>query len=464
MQVIHRFRQLQDLAWALYLHRRLLAHDKWTRQELARYQRRQLLRLLRHAVRHSPFYRELYAGIRIDEGTAMKELPVITKKMMMQNFDRLVTDRRLRLENLEGHLSRIGGDEYYLGEYRVLATSGTTGLRGVFVYNRREWSTVLANALRWHAFVGIRPRLPRRVRISTIGADNPIHVSVRMVESANVGLFAFQRLQVTSSLDHLVHALNAFQPEVLLPYPSIAALLAVEQLEGRLSIHPRVISTHTEALTVPMARKIHSAWGLAPFNHYGLTELPTFGSECSLHRGIHAFEDLFIAEVVDEANSAIPNGCSGQKLLLTNLYNYTQPLIRYEVSDMLTEGTEPCPCGRPFPLIVEVGGRREEVIVLQGAGGQKVSVPPLLFSATLESFQEIAEFQVVHGEEGIRVRVVPRQDAACRELAERLVGALGSALKSLGAEPPRIHVEFVTELRRDRSTMGKMKLVGTNHQ
>jgi phenylacetate-coenzyme A ligase PaaK-like adenylate-forming protein len=332
----------------------------------------------------------------------------------------------------------------------------------VFVYNREEWSTVLANALRWYTYLGIRPRFPKRTRITSIGADNPLHVSARMVESGNIGLFAFQRLHVTSSLDHLVNDLNAFQPQVLLPYPSVAALLAVEQIEGRLNIHPRVISTHTEAVTAPMARKINDAWGLTPFDHYGMTELPTFGSECSLHRGIHAFEDLFIAEIVDEANRAVPRGSSGKKLLLTNLYNFTQPLIRYELSDMLTKGTEPCPCGRPFPLITEMGGRSEEVIVLKNAQGENVSVPPLLFSATLDSFQEIAEFQIVHREDGVHIHAVPRKDAACQELAGNLVDTVGSAIKSLGAEPPQIHVEFIEELRRDSGAMGKTRLVSRN--
>jgi phenylacetate-coenzyme A ligase PaaK-like adenylate-forming protein len=460
MQYHYRYRQLWDVARAFLLYRRLLTHDRWSPRQLARFQRRKFQRLLRHAVRHSPFYRELYAGISIHEDTALEALPVITKQVMMRNFDRLVTDRRLNLHSLETHLGRLRGDEYFLREYRVLATSGTTGLRGVFVYNRKEWRTVLANALRWYGFIGVHPRFPNRVRITSIGADSPVHVSVRMVESGNVGLFAFQRLEVTASLENLVQALNDFQPEVLLPYPSIAALLAIEQIEGRLNIHPRVISTHTEALTAPMARTIRRAWGISPFNHYGLTELPTFGSECSLHRGIHAFEDLFIAEIVDESNNAVQRGHSGKKLLLTNLYNFTQPLIRYEVSDLLTAGAEPCACGRPFPLIAEVGGRKEEEIVLKSAEGRSVSVPPLLFSTVLDSFHEIAEFDTVHNQGGIRIRVVLRKDAASRELADKLIGAVASALKSLGAEPPPIEVDFVAQLRRDRSAMGKIKLVG----
>ena len=459
MTVITKLQQLGDGARALRIHRQLIAHDHWSPDQLTQFQRRQVTRLIRHAVQHSDFYRELYADIRIDDGTDLQDLPVITKQTMMRNFDRLVTDRRLRLANLESHLNQIREDEYYLGQYRVLGTSGTTGLRGVFVYNRREWSTVLANALRWYSFLGIRPRFPRRIRITSIGADNPLHVSARLVESGNIGLFAFQRLEVTSSLDRLVDDLNAFQPEVLLPYPSIAALLAEEQIAGRLRIHPRIISTHTEAVTAPMLRKIQAAWSLTPFNHYGMTELPTFGSECSLHRGIHAFEDLFIAEVVDDANRAVPPGRAGEKLLLTNLYNFTQPLIRYELSDILTVGQQPCPCGRPFRLIVEMGGRSEEVIVLTDAEGREVQVPPLLFSATLDSFQEIAEFQITHRAGSVDIEAVPRQDAHRQELADSLVDRLGAAIKSLGAEPPPIHVTFVDQLRRKRSASGKTRLI-----
>ena len=90
--------------------------------------------------------------------------------------------------------------------------------------------------------------------------------------SGNVGLFGLLHLQATDPIDRLICTLTDFQPDVDFPYPSVAALLAREQLAGRLAIAPRVIATHSEMLTPEMARLIEQAWGIKPFNHYGLTE------------------------------------------------------------------------------------------------------------------------------------------------------------------------------------------------
>jgi len=456
MRPVYRARQLVDVARALRIHRRLRAHDAWPAARLKDHQRDRFLRLVRHAVRNSAFYRRFYAGIRIDETTTPDRLPVIDKDTMMDNYDELVTDRRLTLSDLQAHLSRLERDEYHLGRFRVLSTSGSTGRKGVFAYDRREWSTVLANALRWYDYIGVRPRLPGRVRISAIGADNPVHVSVRMVESGNVGLFAHQRLAVESSVRDLVRALNEFRPDVLLPYPSIGSVLADEQRAGRLHIRPRIVSTHTEALTKETARRMEQAWGTRPYNHYGLSELPTFGTECAERRGIHVFEDLLIAEVVDENNRPVPPGRTGQKLLLTNLYNFTQPIIRYEVSDMLTLSPEPCPCGRPFPLVASIGGRSEDVFHLKGSDDRDVAVPPIAFETALEAVERVARYQVVHRTDGIHVRVVPKpdadRDALSREVSDRVV----SRLTSLGVAPPPVHVDCVADIERPKTIGGKI--------
>jgi phenylacetate-CoA ligase len=459
MEAGYKFKQLVDMGRALRFHRHLKAHEAWSPERLVAYQRKQFINLLQHAVQRSPFYRELYAGIRIDGATALDQLPTVGKATMMENYDTLVTDRRLKLAELRNHLGQLRGDEYYLGEYRVLSTSGTTGSGGIFAYSRREWSTILANALRWYDYIGVRLRLPKRVRVSAIGADNPIHVSVRMIESSDVGIFAHQRLRVDAHLDDLVDALNGFRPDVLLPYPSIGSLLADEQLKGRLDIRPRVISTHTEGLTEETSRKIEEAWGVKPYNHYGLTEEPTFAAECQHHHGLHVFEDLLIAEVVDDHNRPVPTGQTGRKVLLTNLYNFTQPIIRYEVSDMLTMSPELCSCGRPFPLIAEISGRREDVLYMKGEDSHDIAVPPAVLETTLEAIDGVARYQVLHRREGICVRVVPKEGADRGALSRELSNKIVAALKSLGAKPPPVNTEYVADIERPKTIGGKMKLV-----
>jgi phenylacetate-CoA ligase len=459
MRLAYEARRLGDVVRALIGWRILARHDRWSRAEVHEHQRSRLAALVRHAAANSPFYRDLYRNLELGGPVALAALPRIDKRAVMENFDRVVTDPRLRLSALEDHLRALRRDEYHLGEYRVLATAGTSGFRGIFVFNRREWAVELANALRWHALMGLTPRILPRVRISAIGADGPIHISARLTESGDVGVFRFQLLDVSAPIGSLSAALEHFQPEVLLAYPSVAALLALEQLDGRLAIAPRTVSTHSELLTGEMARHIERAWGTRPFNHYGLTELSTFGAECARHRGLHMLDDLFIAEILDDDYRPVRPGQLGRRLLLTNLYNYTQPLIRYEVSDMLALSPDPCPCGRPFPLVSTIGGRSEETIELAGPDGRRVLVPPLVFPAALEGFPEIVEFQVRKSADGIQIRIVPRPFAG-EDLERAVAERIGARLGELGAVPPPIRVERVAKLARRSGRMGKVRLVG----
>jgi phenylacetate-coenzyme A ligase PaaK-like adenylate-forming protein len=256
--------------------------------------------------------------------------------------------------------------------------------------------------------------------------------------------------------------LNAFQPEVISTYPSIASLLAIEQIEGRLNIHPKFVATAGEVQTEEMVRNIREAWGIIPFNAYGMTEGGGLGCDCPFHRGIHLSEDLFIVEIVDEKNQPVPDGSPGYKLLLTNLFNYTQPLIRYEVSDMLTMSREPCLCGRPFRLIAKVEGRSDDIIYLQSPQRRDVPIHPIHFRSPMGAFQEIKEYHVLHEYDGFNISIVLRKEACGEEVANKLRANLRKKIESVGAICPEIRVQFVDRIERDPNLMGKLKLVKSN--
>jgi phenylacetate-coenzyme A ligase PaaK-like adenylate-forming protein len=464
-----RLKRLVDVSRAIGVQRQLRTHDRWTRARLEQHQRQRLSELLAHAVSRSPFYAQHLRGVVKDGQAKLADLPVLTKATMMNELDRLVTDQRLRRADLSSYVlssyvEKMTWDDYYLGEYRVLATSGSSGQKGIFVYNRRDWSTALGTVLRWGEFMGVHARLfPRRVRVCSIGGESPTHGTFRVAASLNVGLYRVLRLQASSRVPDLVGALNEFQPDVINAYPSIAALLAVEQIEGRLRIHPRAVSTSSEVRTAEMERRMREAWGIAPFNRYGMTEVASFGSECSEHRGIHAFEDMFLFEVVDDDYRPVPDGTAGRKLLITNLFNYTQPLIRYEVSDMLTVTSEPCPCGRPLRLVTGIEGRSDDILYLPDAYGKPVPVHPVHFWSAIDAVPDVKDFQVVQEPDGIHVRAVLRQSAVREPVTRRIAEELTRRLGVLGAVVTSpIQVEVTGEIARDAKRMGKHKVVLSN--
>jgi phenylacetate-CoA ligase len=459
MNAAYTLKRLVDVGRGLRIQRQLEGHEHWTRAQILELQQQRLTALVRHAVSSSPFYRHWYGPTLSDAEIALEELPVLSKASMMENFDSLVTDRRLRLADLERHVGGLTGDDYYRGQYRVLVTSGSSGLRGLFVYDRTAWSTVIASILRFASIMGVSPRLPRRLRFATIGAPSPLHMTNRVAASADVGLYKALRLEATRPLDELVRHLNAFQPDILQAYPSIGALLAIEQQEGRLRIHPRVVTTNSEMRTPEMERRIREAWGVPPFDGYGMTEVGLVGSDCAEHRGIHLNDDLAIFESVDEANRPVPPGSPSHKVLVTNLFNYTQPLIRYEVSDMLTTAAEPCPCGRPLTLVTTMDGRSDDMLHLPGLDGRDIAVHPIHIRSPLAALAAIRQYQVIHDEDGLRVLVVLGAGASAEACRAAVARSLGESLGKLRVEPLSIDVRVVDSIPRDSGQAAKFKLI-----
>lgn len=117
----------------------LRRRDRWDRAELDAHRERRLRELRRFAVERSPFYRRLHAGL---EDAPLDALPTVTKAELAASFDEVVTDRGVRLADVEAHLRSMAGDARFRGRYRVVSTSGTTGVRGVFLSDAAEWAAL----------------------------------------------------------------------------------------------------------------------------------------------------------------------------------------------------------------------------------------------------------------------------------------------------------------------------------
>ena len=456
MRARYRARRLADFARAMRMSGELSSRERWSREELEAFQRARLGELVAHAIAHSPLHRERLDGLA--GGVELERLPTMDKALLMERWDDVVTDPALRLADVEAHLDGLERDEYLAGRYRALASGGTTGRRGVFVFDRPEWSTCLAAFLRWSAFVGVRPRLPR-LRVATVGAVSPLHMTARFADTIDVGAHRVLRLDARAPIDELAAALRRFRPDVLNGYPSVLALLADEQLEGRLSISPWRVSTTSETRTPEMEASIVGAWDQVPYDVYGISEVGILAVDCSHHEGMHLFEDLAIVEVVDAEGRPVPDGEPGERLLITNLFNRTLPLIRYELPDLVRMAPEPCACGRSLRLIAEVEGRSDDVLRLPGADGRVVPVHPLALRSPLAGLAEVRQYRIVHDANGLDVEVVLRPDAeeaaACARIVERLRGHLAH----LGVEPPPIHAQAVDRLARAPGPAAKLKLI-----
>lgn len=149
-------------------------------------------------------------------------------------------------------------------------------------------------------------------------------------------------------------------------------------------------------------------------------------------------------------------GKLADKYLLTNLYNYTQPMIRYEVTDRIIYHGEPCPCGNPSPWI-EVEGRNDDVLTFE-KNGTELRVPPLAIYAQLKEVHELRRFQILkHPDNRLELRLEPMPGVSREDAFEKAKLALIACLNVYGVNAPEISLS--EGLPRQHPVSGKFKHV-----
>lgn len=432
--------------------------ERIMREELHARQRRRLRKLLRFTLSNSPFYSRLYAesGItlkNIDE-IDLADLPIVNKDMVMQNFDSAVCSPDLERESLERFIAdKTNTGRKYKGKYTVIHTSGTSGTIGIFVYGPIAWARV--KALAFMRIGQVKISLFDRDRYAFIGAIDGNYAAASLSRDIPRAVGKSLCLSINEPLDRLVDDLNRFQPTLLCGYASGIQLVAEEKLAGRLSIYPRRIMCTGDPLTPCMRAEITEAFGIQPHDFIGASEAMTFGIECDERYRHHLFEDWVLCEALDDRATQVQSGTPGQ-LCLTNLYNYTQPLIRYALNDEVIISDEPCPCGRPFRVLERIAGRKTDFLWFTRADGSREFIHPIVLAEFfVPGLQKCQFVQSSTSTLTIRAVMAGQKNAAVNALRDRMNDIL--AQKALEADV-RVKIELTDAIDNDTRT-GKFRLV-----
>ena len=450
--VLTSFHQLRASVQARML-ARVPAHIErlgWSRQQIEACQRDGLRRLLAHAIAHSPFHRRRLRGIDPSqfELADLSSLPIMTKAEMMSSFDDVVTDRRLDRELVEEALARTAGEPVpILGEYTDLASGGSSGERGVFVFDREAvvdfFSSISRPLMARLRAAGGAP--PGGLPVAFVGAACAVHATGSASAWVAGGQFPFYFLPVPATLpvSEIVERLNALQAPGLQGYPSMLARLAAERHAGRLRLAPMSVTTTGETLTPELRAAIRNAFH-API-------VDTFASSEGLvgptppNDDVNIFNsDLCIAELVDTANRPVPVGVPSAKVLVTNLYNRSQPLIRYELTDSFIREPDAADHGH---LRARVRGRADDILHYG-----EVDVHPHVVRAVMVKAAAVLDYRVRQTASGIDVDAVAIARIDSCDLSDRLSQALVAA----GLNHPTVKVHIVDRIERHADS-GKLK-------
>lgn len=267
-----------------------------------------------------------------------------------------------------------------------------------------------------------------------------------------------RQLGISSALyptEKIVEQLNEFQPAMLGGYPSNLELLIDEQNSGRLHISPVIVMTGGEHLSDDLRRRLSEAFHCYAQTSYACTEGGAVACECT-RQHLHLNDDWVIVEPVDSHGNPVPDGTLADKYLLTNLYNYTQPMIRYEVTDRIILHREPCPCGNPSPWL-EIEGRNDDVLTFS-EGEQDIRVPPLAIYARLKEVHELRRFQLLkYPQNRAELRLEPGSGIGRAEAFEKASEALRELLAVYGIS--HVTVALSEELPKQHPVSGKFKHV-----
>lgn len=404
---------------------------------LARRREARLNALIAHARTSSPFYRELYSGLPAG-AVLLRDLPPVTKPQLMARFDDWVTDPAVTRADLEAFVadpSLVG--RRYRGQYLSCSSSGTTGHPGLFVHD--------AAAVACYRALGVRAFgtaidaaqlfavLRRGTRAAVVVGTGGHFAAAVWLESerrhSRGRRRALRLFSVQQPLDRLVHALNDFDPALLVGYPSALELLAGEQDAGRLHLRPVIAESSGETLTDPA--RLAAALGCEIHNVYAASEFGPIALDCP--RGwLHVNSDWVILEPVESDYRPTPAGQPSHTVLLSNLANRVQPLIRYDLGDSVIAKPAPCECGNPLPAI-QVAGRHDDVLLLEDAHGAAVRVLPLALTAPIDGAPGVHRFQLAQsGPATLRVRLELEPGAAGDTVWTDVVAKLSGFLVGQG--------------------------------
>ena len=415
--------------------------------DIAALQLKRLQKLLRHAYQECPFYRQRMdgAGFNPENLTSLAQLtalPVLTKSDIQQH------GRQMEAPNFPAAL-RVRNQ-----------TGGSTGSPLQFYVDKERFASRFASTTRHNRWAGLNLGDWHAVLWGSRLDQSGVQSWWDKIRNELLYRSIFLNTSLIREQDWLLFLakLRAKRPRTLLAYTQAAVLFAKYLRQNKISdIQFNSIITTAEVLLPGQREFLEETFGGQVFNRYGCREVSVIASECDRHRGMHVSAETFVVEIVPHPTVAPPAG----RVVLTDLLNFSMPLIRYEIGDVAAWLEEQqCPCGRNLPLLSEVQGRTTDFLILQD--GRHISGPAL--TLVVADMPEVRQVQFVQKAlNHIVIRVVPGNNysSKTKEELRRRLGVYVSSDTILDIEEtPTIASEISGKYRFAINEMGSKDEIG----
>ena len=419
----------------------------WSREQITRYRDQRLRALLGYARERSPFFAQRLRDLDPSSASVadLASLPMMTKRDAQDQWDAIVTAKDLTRASAERILAEQQWFSYTPGGRQVFSSGGSSGVRGIYVWDWQFFVSVACLAWRMQAREERRGPAPSEKLLAVLEAGTPPHASTPLFDVPTAAGMDTVVIGAAAPFDEVLTAVSAAAPTHLVGYPSVIGRLARAALAGQLELHPVRVSTNSEPLLDEDRQAIREAWNIPVHNLWGSTEIGVQAVGCGRGEGLHVCEDEVVLERVDDNGVPVGPDQPAARTLATGLANRTFPFIRYDLGDQVTWLPGPCECGSAFARVADVGGRRDDDFRYGTA-----TVPASVFRFVLGTDPRVSEYQVKQTVAGAEIFAVGTPDVGA------LSTSLVTALRRHGLAEPKIAIRIVEEIPRHHAS-GKLQ-------
>jgi len=430
----------------------LKRNEKKSVNQMKNIQEKKLRRPLSYAWEHSDYYRRTFIDAGITENQLstlpLSAFPVINKKILMEHFDELITVADVRQEELRSFDAEENMDQKTFRNYHVVHSSGSTGKPGYFIYDETAWNQMLLGIIRgalWGmSMLQILKLLIGKPRIVYIAATDGRYGGAMAVGDGIDGVGAEQiYLDINTPLSQWVDSIRSFRPNIIIGYPSAIKILGELVEKGEIEMDVVRIISCGEPLNPGLRIFLEKIFHADVINIYGASESLALGVETGQEDGLILFDDLNVIEV--------ENG----RMYLTSLYNFAQPLIRYEITDhlILKEPLEGSPFGRAEILL----GRDEDMMWFEDSNGNRDFLHPLAVEGFCVDGLRDYQFRKIDCSAFEMLAEVPEKEKRSM-VRKEILNQMEKILKEKKLMYVQFYVRFVKEIIPDSRT-GKKPLI-----
>jgi phenylacetate-CoA ligase len=417
-----------------------------SQQKLRELQLKKFRKLVKHCYNHSPYYRKIIENQKIDITNCIPEdFPILDKKTLMENFDQIVTNPKIKLSNIKLYLEENKDPtSMYLDKYHVIRTSGSSGEIGVYLYHEDELATVFANVVR-SGRSGINQKM------AFIGKIDDHYAGVTMATAAKRLPLIYKSLlliDVNEPISDIIEKLNKYQPTNIGGYAFIIARLAQYQKKGVLKINPKVIQVGGEPMSIPDKELIEEVFNQEVINVYACSETLLLAiGKSDYNHNMKIMEDCVYLQIFDHY------------ILCTNLFNYTLPLIRFKINDDLNL-YDVYDDITPFKTIMNIVGRNDLNPYFINDDGQEDFISGLVFHTLI--VKGISIYQLIaHSKESCTMNIVLNEDikeARKKTILSNMKKNMDIVFKQKRMTKVKYDIKIIDDIKPDQKT-GKFKSV-----